>query len=197
LEDETVSPLTDAEREALAKEQWDAANPDKVSQKTLDALDEQNQQALLTVMNIQQALDNNLNPTAVASNTGTTSNSGTTSNPGGENPDLGGGGSGSDSGTGGSGDGGTNVIPAAVNVTPPVTGSTTNPSGFYYGFYDTSSLKKSARTPSSYISSPTAAAVPGPSPTDFSQFAFPTQPNPVPQPTAQPSVQNVYPLFDT
>ena len=186
--------MTDAEREALAKEQWDAANPDKVSKETLDALDEQNQQAFLTVMNVQQALDNTSNPTAVASNTGTTST------PGGGNPDLGGGGSGSGtggSGDGGSGDGGTNVTPATVNVTPPVTGSPTNPSGFYYGFYDTSSLKKLPKTPTGYLPSTTSAPAPGASTTDFSQFAFPTQAPPTPSPTAQPSVQNVYPLFDT
>jgi hypothetical protein len=183
--------LTDAQREALAREQWNAAHPDQVSQQTLDALDQQNQQAFLTSMNIQQALDNNSNQTAVASNTGTSSNTGTTSTLGGGTADSGGG---SDSGTGTSGDGGTGVTPAAVNTsTDTASSGTTNPSGFYYGFYDTSSLKKPLVAPSNYTLSPVTGNMAGASTTDFSKFAFPTQASP----TTQPSVQNVYPLFDT
>ena len=186
-----------------------ATTNDPLSQAAIDALYEQNQQAYWTMMNVQNALDGyesqQGSPSAPAGPSSGQGPSAPTNTPDttvapspSPAPDFSSvnydtpGGSGSEGGSG---------VPP-VPVTLPVFGETTpaadtpQPSALpYYGFSESQGQNIPAASVSAYAPSTMSQGSTEVPITDFSKFSFPTQPTAVT--SAAPSVQDIYPLFDT
>jgi hypothetical protein len=189
----------------LAQQQWDEAHPG-ISPEALAALEQQNQQAYSTMLDVQNALDaydQQANSPSTSTAPDTTVDTTVDTSPAPDfssvNYDTSGGGS----------DNGAEVRPVPVTLpvfgeTTPTTTTETIPSAStnpYYGISDS----QGKNTPSSGISSYISSNMPQRNIevplTDFSKFSFPTQPVTVTAPSTQApaasSVQDIYPLFDT
>jgi len=203
LDNEKASPLTDQQRADLAQQQLTDASKqesqnvqDGLSKDSLDALAAQNEQASQTLAAISAGLDANATQTTTSTGASTTTDTGASTG---------------DTGSGNTdtlpiGDG-TNTLPGGGDST-----TTTTPSGFYYGFYNTSPVLKARVAPSDYALSPVTGAAASAPDTGFYPFAFPTTARTPPAqmaytaptpPTvaaatpAESTIQDVYPLFDT